>query len=106
MPYPSPSEILADMVAQAGPDEVGVWRVSVPTGARELPFGEAVFAARPALQAVRNEHGQTREAVALINLLQSALMRHTSGLCACRGKEVDAICASASDFANAIALPS
>ena len=43
MTDPSPSEILAAMVAEAGPDAVGEWRVRVP---RPLSFAEVVVLSR------------------------------------------------------------
>jgi len=102
MTDPSPSEILAAMVAEAGPDAVGEWRVRVP---RPLSFAEVVVLSRQSLSQARR-----RDTIALSNLLSAALARHESGLCACRSSaalvRTDPICENAEILAREIATPS
>lgn len=102
MTDPSPSEILAAMVAEAGPDAVGEWRVRIP---RPLSFAEAVVATRGRLSAVTAESDGTTEAQVLANLLTAVLMRHETDMCSCpmRFGEPDPICANAQALATILA---
>ncbi len=109
MTDPSPSEILAAMVADAPDDAVGEWRVRVPTS-RPPSFAEVVEVSRQALAKARSEQGQRRDAVAMANLLTAALVRHEIGACSCRASaalvQLDPICENADTLAREIASPS
>ena len=102
MTDPSPSEILAAMVAEAGPDAVGEWRVRVP---RPLSYTEVVTMAWQALSEARR-----KDTAALANLLASTHARHAMGACACRTSlthvQRDPICESSETVAREIATPS
>jgi hypothetical protein len=99
---PSPSEILADMLMEAGDDAEGEWRVRIPT---PLSFAARVEMTRQGLAAVRDDQGQTREAQALSGLLTAVLERHERGLCECprRVGRQDPICGYAQALATVLA---
>jgi len=106
---PSPQDILAQMVSEAGDDAVGEWRVRIPTPTplvRQPPsFAVAVEIARQALTASAQAGGGSREAEALSGLLTEVLGRHEFERCACKTypRTVDLICQHAQDLATAIA---
>ena len=106
---PSPQDILAQMVSEAGDDAVGEWRVKIPTRSPLVSnppsFAVAVEVARQALRSVDGEDAGSREADALSKLLTAALVRHESGMCSCpmRFDGPDPICQHAQDLATAIA---
>lgn len=89
------------MLSEASDDQVGEWRVRIPT---PPSFAVQVEATRQGLAAVRDEQGQTREAQALSNLLTAVLIRHENGLCGCGGRlgGQDPICFHARQLASAI----
>lgn len=106
MTDPTPSEILANMVAESGPDAVGAWRVRVPTS-RPRSFAENVEITRQALAAIRATQGQRKDLVALANLVTAALVRHESGQCICLATSavvrVDPVCESAMELVREMA---
>lgn len=103
MTDPTPSEILAQMLAEAPDDAEGVWRVRIPSSA-STAFPVAVEMARQALTHAQDAStGSGREMQALSQLLTEILIRHEYGRCTCVDRHSsDPICAYAHQFAIAI----
>lgn len=105
---PGPSEILADMLAEASDDAVGEWRVRIPLPPAWIPkrpsFAGSVEMARQALAAAQVAGGGVQESVTLSGLLTAVLARHENGQCGCSVvMGTDPICDYADDLAAAVA---